>query len=84
MRFAWQRKNSPDYASVKQGCAVQLLRLAYNVIWWVPIVLTLVKVMDYRTGFILVIVLTLVRLAANVYVNNTLTAEQAEGFPFRA
>ena len=84
MRFAWQRKNSPDYVPVQQGCAVRLIRLAYNVVWWVPIVLTLVKVMDYRTGFILVIVLTLVRLAANVYVNNVLTAEQAEGFPFRA
>ena len=84
MRFAWQKKNSPDYVSIEQGCAVRLLRLAYNVIWWVPIVLPLAKVMDYRTGFILVIAATLVRLVANVYVNNARTAAQAEAFPFRA
>jgi hypothetical protein len=83
MRFAWERKNSPDYASVKQGCTVQLIRMVYNIVWWIPIVLALFKVIDYRTGFILFTIVTLVRLAANLYVNNVLTAEQAEGFPFR-
>jgi hypothetical protein len=47
-------------------------------------VLGLFKIIDYSTAFILLTVLTLVRLAANIYVNNTLTAEQAEGFPYRA
>jgi hypothetical protein len=47
-------------------------------------VLALFRVIDYRTAFILFTIVTLVRLAANLYVNNVLTAEQAEGFPFRA
>ena len=84
MRFAWERKNSPDYVSVNQGCTVRLVRLVYNVVWWIPIVLGLFKIIDYTTGFILITIVTLVRLAANLYVNNALTAEQAEGFPFRA
>ena len=84
MRFAWEKKNSPDYVSAKQGCTVQLIRMVYNIVWWIPIVLALFKVIDYGTGFILFAIVTLVRLAANLYVNNALTAEQAEGFPFRA
>jgi hypothetical protein len=84
MRFAWERKNSRDYVSAKQGCTVQLIRMVYNIVWWIPIVLALFKVIDYRTGFILFTIVTLVRLAANLYVSNVLTAEQAEGFPFRA
>jgi hypothetical protein len=58
--------------------------MAFNAAWWVPIVLTLFKVMDYRTGFVLFAVVTVVRLGANLYVNNVLTPEQAESFPFRA
>jgi hypothetical protein len=54
------------------------------VVWWIPIVLGLFKIIDYTTGFILITIFTLLRLAANLYVNNALTAEQAEGFPFRA
>lgn len=84
MRFAWEKKNSPDYLSVKQGCTVRLIRMVYNIIWWIPIVLALFTVIDYGTGFILFTILTLVRLGANLYVNNALTAEQAEAFPFRA
>jgi len=84
MRFAWLRKNSANYVSAKQGCTHQLIRMAYNAAWWIPVLLTLTKTIGYRTGFVAFTVITVVRLAANLYLNNVLTPEQVEGFPLRA
>ena len=84
MRFAWLRKNSPDDASVKLEGLNRLIRMLYNLIWWAPIVLTLLQVIDHDTGFILFVVITVVRLAANLYLNNVLEPERFESFPFRA
>ena len=39
--------------------------------------------MAYRTGFIAVFVVIIIRGAANLYRNNVLTMEKAEIFPFR-
>ena len=87
MRFAWLRKNSANYVSVKQGFThpLNLIMVAYNVVWWIPIVLPFTKTIDYRTGFIAFTVIILVRLSLNLYTNNVLklTPEQFESFPFR-
>jgi hypothetical protein len=84
MRFAWIKKNSADYVDGEQSATYRLMRMAYNAAWWVPLVLVLTKAIDYRTGFIAFGILTVIRLAANLYLNNGLDPEQAESFPFRA
>ncbi len=57
--------------------------MAYNVIYWIPIVLPFTPIMGYRTGFIAVFVVIIIRAVANLYRNNVLTLEQAEIFPLR-
>ena len=84
MRFAWLRKNSADYVSVEQSFTNRLIYIAYNVIWWIPIVLPFTKIIDYRTGFIAFFVVTVIRAGVNLYRNNVLNPEQAESFPLRA
>jgi len=83
MRFAWQRKNSDSYHSVKESLTNRLIYIAYNVVWWIPIVPAFAGIIDYRTGFIGFAVISFVRLAANLYRNNVLKPEQAESFPLR-
>jgi hypothetical protein len=84
MRFAWLRESSDDYVSAKPSLANRLTFIAYNVIWWVPIVLAFTKIIDYRTGFMAFLAITIIRAIANVIRSNVLTLEQAEVFPFRA
>ncbi len=88
MRFAWQRKNSANYVSSKLEFTDPLNRivfLAFNAIFWLPILLTFFGAIDYGTGFIAFAVITVVRAGANLYINNVLelTPEQFENFPFR-
>jgi hypothetical protein len=84
MRVAWQRKKSGIDESVSQSSANRLVYIAYNVIWWAPIILPFIGVIDYRTGFIVLFVVTLVRAISNLYRNNFLTPEQAAYFPLRS
>jgi hypothetical protein len=83
MRFAWLRKNTADREAVEQTTANRLTLTAYNLVWWIPIVLPITKTIDYSTGFIAFTAITAIRLSANLYRNNVLTLEQAERFPFR-
>ena len=84
MRFAWQRKDSANQDSVKQSFPSRLIFIAYNVVWWIPVVLPFIKIIDYRTGFIAFFVVTMIRAGANLYRNNVLKPEQAESFPLRS
>lgn len=86
MRFAWQRKDSVSQVSVQRGFTdpLNLIMVAYNVVWWVPLVLTLTKTNDYRTGFMAFLAVTIIRAVANLYRNNVLKQEQAESFPLRS
>ena len=83
MRFAWQRKNSADQVSAKQSSTGRIIYIIYNVVYWLPIVLTVTKVIDYRTGFITFSLILIIRAVANLYRNNT-TAEQGEYFVLRS
>ena len=83
MRFAWQRKNSADEVSAKQSSTGRIIYITYNVVYWLPIVLTVTKVIDYRTGFITFSLILIIRAVANLYRNNT-TAEQGEYFALRS
>ncbi len=85
MRFAWLRKSSADYVSVKQGFTHRLtiIRKAYNAAYWI-FLLPFLTIVDYGTGFIAFTVIILVRLGANLYVNIiNLKLEQFDSFPFR-
>jgi len=84
MRFAWLREKSGNNVPVKQSLTNRLIFIAYNVIWWIPIVLPFTKAIDYRTGFIAFLVITIIRAIANLFRNNVLKGEQAEYFPLRA
>jgi len=84
MRFAWLRENSANHVSAKQSFTNRLIFIAYNVVWWIPIVLPFTKTIDYRTGFIAFFVVTIIRAGVNLYRNNVLKPEQAESFPLRA
>jgi hypothetical protein len=57
--------------------------VAYNVFYWIPIVLPFTPIVSYRTGFIAVLVVIIFRAVANLYRVNALTLEQAERFPLR-
>jgi hypothetical protein len=84
MRFAWLRENSGEEVSAEQSSLNRAIYIAYNIIWWVPIVLPFTGIIDYRTGFIAFFIITMFRAAANLFRNNVLTLEQAESFPLRA
>jgi hypothetical protein len=84
MRFAWLRENSDNYVSVKQGCAFSLIKIAYNAVFFVPIVLTFMKTIEYGPAFIAFTAVIVVRLSANLFLNNVLDPEQAERYPFQA
>jgi hypothetical protein len=84
MRFAWLRENSADTVSVAHSFTNQLIFVAYNVAWWIPVVLAPVGTIDYDTAFLAFFVYTLIRAVANLYRNNFLTPEQAEVFPLRS
>ena len=81
MRFAWLIENSENHVPVEQSLTSRLIFIAYNLVWWIPIVLPFTKVMDYRTGFMVLFLVTIIRSTANLYRNNVLTLEQAESFP---
>ena len=84
MRFAWLREMTPDPPPLKESSASRLLFTAYNIAWWVPVVLPFTGLIDYRAGFVGFVAVTAVRAIANLYRNNALTLVQAEVFPLRS
>jgi hypothetical protein len=84
MRYAWIYKDSADYTSAKESSINRAIYIAYNVIWWIPILLAITKIIDYRTAFIALFVLTFIRAVVNLYRNNVLNLEQAVSFPLRS
>lgn len=84
MRFAWHKKQMGNTEAVNAGCLIPLVRLLYNAAWLTPIILTFTGEIDYTTGFVVFTAICIVRLIANLYANNTLTAEQYDTFLFRA
>ena len=83
VRFAWLWKNSTGNVSFKQSLINRLIFIAYDVVWWIPIVLPFTKTINYIAGFMTFTIITVARLSANLYRNNVLTLEQAVSFPFR-
>jgi hypothetical protein len=86
MRFAWLKKNSTDYVTIKRRFThpLNLVMIAYNIVWWLPIILVLTGTIDYDMGLIAFFIVTAIRLVANWIRNNLLSLEQAEKFPLHA
>ena len=84
MRFAWINKDSATDVPTEQSPINRVIYIAYNLIWWIPIVLAVTKIIDLRMAFIALFVLTFIRAVVNLYRNNVLNPEQAEYFPLRA
>ena len=85
MRFAWIRRHSADPVPAKLRFThpLNLIFMAYNIVWWIPIILTFTNTIDYHTGFIAFLVVTIIRVIANLIRNNVLKGEQAENFALR-
>jgi len=84
LRFAWLRSKGGSEQAPPLSPAGRLLFVAYNVIWWVPIVLAVVGVLSYRAAFFSFLAITVFRAVANLYRNNVLPVEAAQRFPLRS
>ena len=84
MRFAWINKDSANDVPTEQSSINRVTYIAYNLIWWIPIVLVVIKILDYQTAFIALFVLTVIRAIVNLFRNNVLDPEQAKYFPLRS
>jgi hypothetical protein len=84
LRFARLKEHSPDDAPLEEGAISRLILTIYNIVWWLPLALTLTKVIDFRAGSVSFLAITLFRAAANVVRVNILAPEQAQVFPLRS
>ena len=82
----WQAKRFPDeYGKIQRSFLhpLNLVLIAYNIIWWIPLVLAGFQLISYEAGFVSFLAVTVVRLTANFYRNNVLSGSQATNFPLR-
>ena len=84
MQCAWINKDSANDVPNEQSSFNRVIYIAYNLIWWLPIVLVVFKIIDYRTAFIALFGLTAIRAIVNLFRNNVLNPKQAESFPLRS
>lgn len=82
MRFAWLRTREKRDAPVATS-GERLTLIAYNVIWWVPLVLPILGVISYRSGFLTFLAITLLRALINGYRINVMPVAAAERLPLR-
>lgn len=82
MRFAWLQKHQD--IDPRQSALDVLIFAAYNIAYWLPLVLTIVGAIDTDTGFVAFAGIVAVRAFFNLIRNNFLPLEQAITFPFRA
>ena len=87
MRFAWLRENAAgdETGTQAQTNTFSLIRMGYNLVFWVFLIPFLTQKVDYGFGFIAFAIVILVRLSLNLYTNNLFkpTPEQYQQFPFR-
>ncbi len=82
MRFAWLRTRDQREPPVATPIE-RLIVVAYNVIWWIPIVLPVLGVISYRSGLVGFLVITVARALLNGYRNNLMEVAAAERWPLR-
>ncbi len=83
MRFAWLRQQMTDSTPPSESLLSKGLLVAYNLVFWVPLVLGFAGFISHQAGFIGFFVIILFRAATNLYRNNVLPWDKAELFPLR-
>lgn len=83
MRFAWLRTSEGSESSPVMSPTGRLVLIAYNVVWWVPVVLPVVGFVSYRAGTIGFLAVTMARAAINLYRTNVMSIDEAQRSPLR-
>jgi len=83
-RFVRLKRLANRQSYAKAGGLISLFRLVYNAAWLFPVLLAFTGNIDYATGFAAFTAITLIRLIANLYINNRLGWEEFETFLFRS
>jgi len=87
MRFAWIRESTMDSKTSDQGQTnnFSLIRMAYNIAFWVFLPPLLTDKIAYSIDFIAFTIVISIRLLLNLYTKNFFkpTIELYERFPFR-
>lgn len=83
MRYAWLREPE-GLEEPAMSTSARLIYIAYNVIWWLPVVFVALGVWSYQVGAVGFVVVTILRALINLYRNNVLSTEAAQDFPLRA
>ena len=82
MRFAWLRtKEGRDAPAATSG--ERLTLIAYNAVWWVPVILPILGVISYRAGFMAFLAITVVRALVNADRINIMSVAAGERLPLR-
>lgn len=83
-RFHRLKKLADRQPAAQAGCLISLFRLVYGAAWYLPVLLAFIGTISYSAGFAIFTAITLVRLIANLYINNRLDWEEFETFLFRS
>jgi len=83
MRFAWLRETEFSDRAFPKSAGNTATMIAYNLVWWIPVVLPFTKVIDYHSGFIAFFFVTMFRALANAYRINVLSPARGSTFPLR-
>jgi hypothetical protein len=87
MRFArlHEKEDNSDIPQPEITKSFSLIRMAYNLAFWLFLPPFLTDKVDYSFGFVAFTIVILIRLALNLYTNNFLeqTPERYNNFPFR-
>ena len=62
----------------------RMVFVAYNVIWWVPVILAVLGIVSFWAGSLGFLIMNMLRAAVNAYRNNLLPVEAAQRFPLRS
>ena len=83
MRFAWLRTED-ETEPPPPSTADRLILVAYNLIWWVPVVLAVLGLISYAAGLVGFLTITMARAVVNLYRNNVMPIDRAQRFPLRS
>lgn len=64
--------------------AVRGVFVVYNLIWWVPVFLTVLGLMSFWAGSLGFVVMSVLRAVVNAYRINVLPVDAAQRFPLRS
>lgn len=84
MTLSCLMEKSGNAGQSKPGLSSRIILFFYNLAWWIPIVLPLIEITDYRQSAVLFFFITLTRACINLYRVNLLPLVQAVNFPLRS